>query len=1273
MNTIYTQSVSNVPEDYTQPTPNYKKHVYIAVAGIVAFFGLYLFLTYWFFSAAYRLLMDVFSGGEAGLMHILVGAASLFLGIFMIKAFFFVQTKYDVKDREVKPADEPLLFDFLYKLADEIGAPRPNKVYLSNRVNASVFYDLSFLNLFFPSKKNLEIGLGLINVLNLGEFKAVLAHEYGHFAQRSMLVGRWVYIANQIAVAVIAKRDALDAFLAGLSRIDIRIAWIGWILSIIVWSIRSLVELIFRVVVLSQRALSREMEFQADLVAVSVTGSDALIHALHKLQAADAALSSAMQTLGRQLEKEKAIEDLYSIQTNAIEKTAYILNDDTYGKSPNVPEESPETFRVFSDKIAQPPQMWSTHPPDQEREENAKRHYIQGFIDDRSAWDLFKDPKGTRVLLTEDLVKTTEVKAEIISETEAIQSHNLQYEKSFFKPQYKGVYLGRFIYEDYTSSEDIYLTDMSDEEVVKELQDLYPDSLVEDLEDFTTLRSELHQLEAIKDKRLQATGEGGIWHRGTPLRRSELPDVIKGVSQELEDAKSIITTQDKVCRTVHLKLAEKLGNNWDEYLKSLGKVIHYCEHNAVNLGDAHRVLGTTLNIVMADNNVSNKEMRKLLIACNDLHEILENLNAHRNDIRLDERLLKELNVDSWADALEELQIPRANQENINGWIQSISSWVESYDSSLHALRSEALEVLLTTEEELVAIQKSGQVHAAPAPTEIDVTYDTLLPGEEREVQMKLSLWDKFVTADGIVPAITKFAVAASIVGGTVFMAGTTGMSDVTIYNGLSQAVSVDMNGSNVKVQPHSSRNISIGSTADFSVNTYLAKDGSQIDQLTPKLSGRTAHYVYNVAGAAVLNEYETYYSDNPSNTPEGSNTILGATKWIQTKADYIFTDPPETIETSKTSGTVVKTALQAISPDVNPAMLMTVLNEKDQKSIIEAHVLHDPLDENTVYWTDLARQLDGGTTLLNNRLKHFPNEVETVRMLMESGDESKKAVCEEYTEKALKAPDNPDLKYIACRCIDDQQAHSTCFKEAAAKWTDHSWLNYGAAYAYTQEGAWEESYKAYQKAYQSSTVKEGAAINLERIGRLLAYKGSNIPLNENVESNYLSYIKTIESGTDQEPSYYAYHLIDKGKLEDARKLVADQPDIQKNIYILTAASDGAKKEWISAALSAGTDDLDGDALIAITGLYLRKGKNTDKFKKQLENTFDGEDININDFMDAVKTKNYTKASELIKAVSTASKGQLATIAYVAHGSKVPKHWKDYIKYLLFATEKPYVK
>jgi Zn-dependent protease with chaperone function len=126
----------------------------------------------------------------------------------------------------VTRADQPQLFEFIDRLADEARAPRAHKVYLSPRVNAAVFYDLSLLNLVVPSKKNLEIGLGLVNVVTLGELKAVLAHEFGHFAQRSMAVGRWVYIARQIASHVVSRRDALDKFLKQLSRLDLRISWI---------------------------------------------------------------------------------------------------------------------------------------------------------------------------------------------------------------------------------------------------------------------------------------------------------------------------------------------------------------------------------------------------------------------------------------------------------------------------------------------------------------------------------------------------------------------------------------------------------------------------------------------------------------------------------------------------------------------------------------------------------------------------------------------------------------------------------------------------------------------------------------------------------------------------------------------------------------------------------------------------------------------------------------------------------------------------------------
>src|SRR6185436_15244071 len=242
------------------------------------------------------------------------------------KALVFVKHRHAIDDIEVTAEDQPRLFAFINRLADEAGAPRAHRVFLSPRVNAAVFYDLSVLNLLFPSRKNLEIGLGLVNAVSLGELKAVLAHEFGH---------------------IIAKRDALDSFLRGLSRVDLRIAWVGWLLSLIVWSIRSLMETVFRLVVLAQRALSREMEYQADLVAVSLTGSDALIHALYKLNVADEAWERSLAFADSEAREKRSVTDLFAVQKRITEKLRQVLDDPEYGEVAPPPQDKPQEHRVF--------------------------------------------------------------------------------------------------------------------------------------------------------------------------------------------------------------------------------------------------------------------------------------------------------------------------------------------------------------------------------------------------------------------------------------------------------------------------------------------------------------------------------------------------------------------------------------------------------------------------------------------------------------------------------------------------------------------------------------------------------------------------------------------------------------------------------------------------------------------------------------------------------------------------------------------------------------
>jgi hypothetical protein len=77
---------------------------------------------------------------------------------------------------EVREVDQPALFAFLRRLCEELKAPFPDRVYLSPEVNAAMFARTSIVSLF-SARRNLLIGLGLVNVLNLTGFKAVLAHE----------------------------------------------------------------------------------------------------------------------------------------------------------------------------------------------------------------------------------------------------------------------------------------------------------------------------------------------------------------------------------------------------------------------------------------------------------------------------------------------------------------------------------------------------------------------------------------------------------------------------------------------------------------------------------------------------------------------------------------------------------------------------------------------------------------------------------------------------------------------------------------------------------------------------------------------------------------------------------------------------------------------------------------------------------------------------------------------------------------------------------------
>src|SRR5262249_18091768 len=257
----------------------------------------------------------------------------------LVKGLFKRQRVDAALQVEVTEAQQPRLFAFLRRLCKDTGAPRPRRVYLSAEVNAAVFYHPSFLSLFLPTRKNLVIGLGLVNRLNLSEFKAVLAHEFGHFSQSSMKLGSYVYTSNQIINELVFGRDWLDDLMGMLRGLDVRIAVFAWAFTGVLWGVRKTLQGLFRVINFSNAALLREMEFNADLVAVRVAGSDALVHGLARLDFAADALAQAWADLTAAADHGLYTSDLFYHQTRAAEYLRALRKNPRLGEPPALPED----------------------------------------------------------------------------------------------------------------------------------------------------------------------------------------------------------------------------------------------------------------------------------------------------------------------------------------------------------------------------------------------------------------------------------------------------------------------------------------------------------------------------------------------------------------------------------------------------------------------------------------------------------------------------------------------------------------------------------------------------------------------------------------------------------------------------------------------------------------------------------------------------------------------------------------------------------------------
>ncbi|MGO1070276.1 M48 family metallopeptidase [Lysobacter sp. CA199] len=1299
-----------MPAQLTAPSTAYRRHAWLAMTGLLAFVAIYFALLVWFGRTAWRLFASlVDSNGDNLIGNGITGACAAFLFLFMAKALVFKRHGAADQDMELKPADQPELFAFLHRLADEAGAPRPHRVFLSPRVNAGVFYDLSLLNLVLPSKKNLEIGLALVNVLNLGELKAVLAHEFGHFAQRTMAVGRWVYIAQQVAAHIIAKRDAFDDFLRALSRFDLRVAWVGWLLSLVVWSIRSVVEMVFRVVVLAQRALSREMEYQADLVAASLTGSDALVHALHRLGAADDAWDRALNFANREYANQRPVADLFVVQTRIIEHLRRVFADAEYGEPPQLPGSDRDRHRVFKSELAQPPQMWSTHPANGDREHNIKRSYIACDIDPRPAMSLLRDAQALKERMSREMIDAPEALPAVPVE-ESLRHLERDYADLALDRRFRGTYLGRSIVRDYDRCDELYYAMPAGIDLGEHLSGLYPAAHGDALERLRELEAEHATLDAMREGHLRAPG-GVVRWRGGELPAKELPKVIAQLDEELAPLRKDVREHDRRCRSVHLAAARALGGPWEALLRGQLAVLHYADHSHADVQDINGLLVNTYEVVTADRRVSSSELNRLVAAANQLQRTLHALHDHAGQVRLDRRIAERLDISDWTEAMGEFRLPLADRDNIQQWLGVIDNWVRGTLGPLAALRKAALGALLSTEDEVAALVHARATAGADAiaafapddaqaaiaandgdgetatddatsndarfaaitpdsPATAPQEYALLKPGCARKRQTKLGWWDRFQTADGLMPSLSRVAVAGGIVGTVLFVGTSIGVAKITVVNGLAQAMRVDIDGLLVELPPLQHRTLDLSGSGRHHVIARTA-DGATVEEFDSDGSNHASHFVYNIASATPLVEWTAVYG-SLGEVPERK---LGTPRWSSSSADYVFEQPPKQINTKGEGGT--RQVLQGFAEFEPSDQLELAASEQEKNSLIAAHARWDTADSRHIgQWLALASQTPEFARLIGERLRRTPAEVVTLRAEQDAakGKPAYAQVCKRHRALSERTPDSADLRYVAVRCTPEDEAQDRAFADGHARWPEHGWFALATGYGASERAQWTQALPLLRQAAKMPQAADWLGPELARAQR--AIEGESAQMTA-PDSESLKRLLAIEQNTvPRESPYWAYAALKSGRLADALATKQTSAEMEARLLGLVAASDGAPAETVARAL-AQTVRVENDpaAAWALAALAAReKNAAATRLREQAMGADPEDAPKIAAFFDAVRRDGAASSEATERALgklAPRSRGIAYATAVVLLGRDCPRAWRDGAKRLLFAIERPY--
>ena len=339
------------------------------------------------------------------LMYVVPALVGAVLVSFLIRPLFAPGPRPKENPR-LDPEAEAGFVSGVHALCRAIGVSPPVEIRFNWDANASVHFRSRWLSLF-TGHKVLNIGLSLVAGLSARQFVGVLAHEFGHFAQRlGMICSFTVNSVNGWLEHCAYAEDTWGLKLRAWANTAVEEErWFGWIVSlslivasIAIWLTRLLMAALFHTSLRLSRYMSRQMEFDADRYEALLAGSEMFRTTARSLRGLNHAFIEVNQANIAAWREHRLLRDL----PEAVAAHAHEFDAARLG---SIEEEMREQTAT---------RYWDSHPPDIERIDNAERHAAPGiYHEPASAALLFRNfpslsRRATHLFYAEQGVKFTD-------------------------------------------------------------------------------------------------------------------------------------------------------------------------------------------------------------------------------------------------------------------------------------------------------------------------------------------------------------------------------------------------------------------------------------------------------------------------------------------------------------------------------------------------------------------------------------------------------------------------------------------------------------------------------------------------------------------------------------------------------------------------------------------------------------------------------------------------------------------------------------------------